>query len=981
MATVTLANSTYLDFTSYGTTTATTVAEAYHLSLPETAAWSTINVALVLPRVTDPTDLLTSDWATRQTTLQQLKDAGTLWSTFGASATDYANALATLSSMNIPVLGLSGADGYVSSQASRTIWVQLDPAKFQELFGTKPLQTANLEDGGLYYWNGSLSLPGTLNVKGLWLDVPPIYGTLPATSNLAHDASVVPQQGPQGIGNGLSPNGVQQQYLESNVYAGDIATWFYNFPLTGLNVPTATVGLLEPGIGAALPTGAETTFQQRLDAFRAGAGLSPHGTYYLVAQNGQSYFYGNAGERSLDVGVVSSANPNSTIGLYAGSGFGNHATSNGYTAYQSAFWDQTNNPPVLSSSFSIFQQSAPGSPFSFAVDELFTDAALRNITAVLADNDFGSSYNIANGLANILTNMSSPYALTVGGTSLTTLSAAPHDPSVFSAPSLADSVYGSAMAGDPATLWRLIQSGLKVLPSSIPETEAHKVALLESVWNIYHLYGTDFVPNLYSGLGAGDGGVDTARATPWYQSAFGLTPTSANPGQATGRGVPDVAANAGGNMFYITPQSDMLGTSWDDGTSAATPMWASLIAQIDTIFHDQGLPNLGFMTDLLYIAAAVAPASFNDITYGNNTTSFRPGGGPLHTGEGGLVTLTGYGYSAEPGYDLVTGLGTPNGTLLARALSTIAHAQMYFPAVPDVILPVSANVGDPDAPRITVSGANQTLLFQAILASDTDWSVAVGNGTAHVEGTMAGVYAWSNQFAQQTLQPDFSPDLVTMFDRESHSGVYQAQVAANAYVDVAIGGQLTSQPQVSLTSPYGFVDYVSADAHSAVQVARAVAIAETAGGANDQDVVVRMRQNGTSDLSVQFYKVDDLSGAIAGLAPGQSGYAEAVAGRAYHSSTGDTWLHGAGYGQYSQGTLVGVDAGDIIAMKLTDGSHTYYAFAQANETVDGTSVGHLWNYGLDTWGWEDLYGGGDRDYNDLVVQLDFTSASGHGWLV
>ena len=25
-------------------------------------------------------------------------------------------------------------------------------------------------------------------------------------------------------------------------------------------------------------------------------------------------------------------------------------------------------------------------------------------------------------------------------------------------------------------------------------------------------------------------------------------------------------------------------------------------------------------------------------------------------------------------------------------------------------------------------------------------------------------------------------------------------------------------------------------------------------------------------------------------------------------------------------------------------------------------------------------GDGDRDYNDLVVQLDFTCASGHGWL-
>jgi hypothetical protein len=59
----------------------------------------------------------------------------------------------------------------------------------------------------------------------------------------------------------------------------------------------------------------------------------------------------------------------------------------------------------------------------------------------------------------------------------------------------------------------------------------------------------------------------------------------------------------------------------------------------------------------------------------------------------------------------------------------------------------------------------------------------------------------------------------------------------------------------------------------------------------------------------------------------------------------------------------------------------FWAFAQANEMVAGQTVGHLWNYGLNTWGWEDTFGGGDHDFNDLVVQLDFTSAHGHGWLV
>jgi hypothetical protein len=53
------------------------------------------------------------------------------------------------------------------------------------------------------------------------------------------------------------------------------------------------------------------------------------------------------------------------------------------------------------------------------------------------------------------------------------------------------------------------------------------------------------------------------------------------------------------------------------------------------------------------------------------------------------------------------------------------------------------------------------------------------------------------------------------------------------------------------------------------------------------------------------------------------------------------------------------------------------SFAQSKP--DG--LGHLWSYGLNTWGWDGVLGGGDLDYNDMVVQLDFTSAAGHGLLV
>ena len=65
---------------------------------------------------------------------------------------------------------------------------------------------------------------------------------------------------------------------------------------------------------------------------------------------------------------------------------------------------------------------------------------------------------------------------------------------------------------------------------------------------------------------------------------------------------------------------------------------------------------------------------------------------------------------------------------------------------------------------------------------------------------------------------------------------------------------------------------------------------------------------------------------------------------------------------------------------LTTGAH-FWAFANANEKVNGQGANHLINQGLNTYGWEDTYGLGDKDYNDMTVQLDITSAHGHGWLV
>ncbi len=114
------------------------------------------------------------------------------------------------------------------------------------------------------------------------------------------------------------------------------------------------------------------------------------------------------------------------------------------------------------------------------------------------------------------------------------------------------------------------------------------------------------------------------------------------------REVPDVSALAG-PFPYLEYVSGSWG-SWG-GTSLAAPLWASLIALSNASAACAG-KNVGFANPILYRAAASDPSSFNAVTTGNNDLTGRNGGA----------------YPALAGYDMATGLGTPNGTALPALL-------------------------------------------------------------------------------------------------------------------------------------------------------------------------------------------------------------------------------------------------------------------------------------------------------------------------
>lgn len=175
-----------------------------------------------------------------------------------------------------------------------------------------------------------------------------------------------------------------------------------------------------------------------------------------------------------------------------------------------------------------------------------------------------------------------------------------------------------------------------------------------------------------SSPGSGGGGVSAFWAMPSYQSATPaslgvvspLAACAATAKQASGhppisggaiagsdcRQIPDVSANAGAPYaIYCTlgipTDCDADGWTGLGGTSASAPTWAALFALADANAACATTGPIGFANPALYsIASRDYAGAFHDVTVGNNDLL---GNAPGH-------------YAAKRGFDLASGLGTPD---------------------------------------------------------------------------------------------------------------------------------------------------------------------------------------------------------------------------------------------------------------------------------------------------------------------------------
>jgi len=415
-----------------------------------------------------------------------------------------------------------------------------------------------------------------------------------------------------------------KQQFPGSFYPNEVAK-LYNFPAT--QGAGQRVAILEFGGG----------FSQAVldDYFTKNIGLHTPPTVNGISVLGTPIQVDPdvTGEVYLDIEVIGAMAPQATMDVYFAPW-----TGQGYlTAVQQAI--HNDDYAAVSISYGIDEDAAgnaanPGWSMLYQnVDEAFRDAAAIGLPVFVSTGDQGSS--------------SIRGEVQVGGQ--------PMEVTEFSK---------TAHGGYPATSPYATAVGGTMI------YEENNAISKEVVWNEL---GPLEQGQFYIG-GATGGGVSDRYPVPSYQSKAGINPKSANGSGATGRGVPDVAGNAGSTTGYLVSQPP--GTGYTiapvGGTSAAAPMWAALMAcirqSLNTTYN--GKIPVFFLNDFIY--AVGKSGAFRDIIGGRTFTLSANGeltpGSFIPIGNNRSTQVD--GYSASAGYDLCTGWGSPNGAQLLQQLQT-----------------------------------------------------------------------------------------------------------------------------------------------------------------------------------------------------------------------------------------------------------------------------------------------------------------------
>ena len=247
---------------------------------------------------------------------------------------------------------------------------------------------------------------------------------------------------------------------------------------------------------------------------------------------------------------------------------------------------------------------------------------------------------------------------------------------------------------------------------------------------------------VFNDLASTGGGISAWYAKPAWQKGRGVPADNA-------RDVPDISLAA--SPLHVAYQITSGGKSGGvGGTSASSPAFAGIVALLNQYLTSKGAlaqPGLGNLNPTLYRLAQASPEAFHDVAAGDNRVPCAQGSPDC---KGGLV-----GYPSGTGYDLATGLGSPDVSVLAEkwnngtSTTTTVSASSLTPALDDTVaLTATVRGSGATKPTGTVTfTTNYTLLGSAGLAADGAATVnASAVQIAGGNGLVSAVYGGDSVF-------------------------------------------------------------------------------------------------------------------------------------------------------------------------------------------------------------------------------------------
>jgi Pro-kumamolisin, activation domain/IPT/TIG domain len=409
--------------------------------------------------------------------------------------------------------------------------------------------------------------------------------------------------------------------------------------------------------------------------FGAGQASAMLSRLHVVPIDGGQPIGPGSGEANLDVEDLSAMAPDATIDVYEAPSPGTNGVVydpvDNYAAIIDADRDQ-----VISTSWGLCEQAIQaGQPgLQQAENFLFEQAAAQGQSVFAAAGDNGAddcdtfeTTTVASGQNPVSVDDpgSQPYVVSVGGTTITNATEPPVE-QVWN-----DGGTGGAGGGGISESWTMPTWQREADVPGIDFPGSADYANADAVERQFG-YPTNFCQSTVAGAGS---------STPCR-----LVPDVSSQGDEFTGAVTVYDASEGG---WVT-----IG-----GTSSSTPIWAAMLAETNASQTCASQPatrdGVGFVSPLLYAVAsnpAHYAASFTDVTTGNND---------IYDLANGLV------FPARTGYDLATGLGSPQltapngGPGLAYYLCSFA-ARATRPVVSGLSPDYGSTAG---GERVTITGS------------------------------------------------------------------------------------------------------------------------------------------------------------------------------------------------------------------------------------------------------------------------------------